>query len=263
MTRIAIIFSLVIMCQHVYQAALATLEWADKPASIEIDNETLHSALERLGKTGGVTIVYDETLAKDIVSGIFTEKPIVDIVARLFKNQNKIIQVYDREEKIILVKTFGTNNYILAGAWEHPGAPGPITLAELRRMHDEQYRAYKDRLADDNEMLEGGMTRAELRNMIEDQYERYQARIADDQLIDGGEMTFGQLHAMHEVQHQVMRDEFSQAYVEEKNMHREQYEKYSQRVRDGTLVFEDGESLSELRKRHQEQYSQYRKRLTQ
>ena len=51
-----------------------------------------------------------------------------------------------------------------------------MTRGEVKALHKKLYAEYKKRIADDNEVLEGGMTRGEVKAMHRRQYEKYKKR---------------------------------------------------------------------------------------
>jgi len=178
--------------------------WLDEPISISFQNETLSKVLKQISEQTGVSIAYDQKLATEKVTGAYQGVKTSDAITRLFKSKNISIQV-NTEKKVIIVKTFGAKNFIWAS--EHKGYQNSskMTLAELEKIHAQQYKEYKDRIANDNEVLEDGITRNELKEMHKLHYLAYKKQISDANAILEDGLTRGELKLLQDKQHLVYR----------------------------------------------------------
>ncbi|MGB5684236.1 MAG: hypothetical protein WBM35_00370, partial [Candidatus Electrothrix sp.] len=142
--------------------------WLNDKVTLRFQDEQMSSVLGNLSEQTGIAILYDEKLADQKVTGHYKAIKFAEAINRLFSENNKSIQVLKNEKKII-VKTFGAKQFILASSTER--APSDqlsddsekMTLAELEKMHRQQYKEYKERISNENEVLEGGMTRGEVK----------------------------------------------------------------------------------------------------
>jgi DNA-directed RNA polymerase subunit N (RpoN/RPB10) len=243
--------------------------------SVQFQEELMSAVLEKISRQTGIAILYDEDLADQKVTGHYKDIKFSEAINRLFSEKNKSIQVFKNEKKII-VKTFGAKNFILALSAEI--APSDqlsddskkMTLAELEKMHRQQYKEYKERIADDSEVLEGGMTRSELKAMHAQQYKEYKKRIADDNEVLEGGMTRGELKAMHAQQYKQYNDriadeneelEGGMTRAELKVMHAQQYKQYNDRIADENEELEGGMTRAELKVMHAQEYNNYKTRI--
>ncbi|MCI5189031.1 MAG: hypothetical protein D3905_04365 [Candidatus Electrothrix sp. AS4_5] len=211
-------------------------EWLNDKVTLRFQEEPMSSVLGKLSQQTGIAILYDEKLAGQKVTGLYKDIKFAEAINRLFSETNKSIQVLKNEKKII-VKTFGAKNFVLAlSAQQVPSSVDKVpdnsekmTLAEVEAMHKRQYKEYKMRLADENEVLEGGLTRAqakerilrdnaqfkqklknedeilegwktraEVRKMIQQEHEKFQKSLSDDSEVipEGGGMNRGQLREL-------------------------------------------------------------------
>lgn len=239
--------------------------WLDNSVTIEFDNLPMKTVLERIGKQAGVSILYDQSLANEKVMGKLHNVKVSDAIDRLFKGRNKIIQV-DDAEKIIVVKTFGTKNFIWAGP-EHKTSP--ITLAELDEMHALQYQQYKNSLTDENRIYDDGITMGELNAMHAQQYAEYKARHENDDEIVLDGVTRGELNALHRKQYEaykagssnedeIILDGITRAELDK--MHKQQQREYSNSSLDSNAIIPGlGISRGQLDEIHKQQYEAYKK----
>ncbi|MCI5139442.1 MAG: hypothetical protein D3922_13755, partial [Candidatus Electrothrix sp. AR1] len=172
-------------------------EWLDDKVTIRFQEEAMSTVLGKIAQQTSIAILYDEKLSNQKVTGYYKNIKFSEAINRLFSEKNKSIQVFKNEKKII-VKTFGAKQFILASSAEiAPSSIQPsedskkMTLAELEKMHKQQYKEYKERISNENEVLEGGMTRGELKAMHKKQYEDYKKSISDDNEMLEGIMTRG------------------------------------------------------------------------
>ncbi|MCI5130604.1 MAG: hypothetical protein D3904_03580 [Candidatus Electrothrix sp. EH2] len=211
------------------------VEWLDDPVTIRFQDELMSVVLGKISQQSGVAILYDEKLADQKVTGYYKGIKFSEAINRLFSEKNKSIQVF-RNEKKIIVKTFGAKQFVLAGnvpdSTDSEDESEGMTLAELRKMHARQYKEYRERIADDNEVLEGGMTRGEVRKMQEEQYSSFQKRLSG---YSGPE--------------------------EVKKMQNKQYEKFQLRLSDDNFIVEGDMTQAEVRAIQEKQYRNYQKKL--
>jgi uncharacterized protein YbaA (DUF1428 family) len=258
-------------------AAENTSVWLNVPVTVRFQNESLNKVLGDISRQAGVVLFFDQALADKKVSGSYKDVKLSEAINRLFSEENKSIQVF-RGEKKIIIKTFGAKKFVQAGtelpdqgdtvSQEEAEGEG-MTLAELKKMHRQQYKEYKKRIADDNEVLEGGMTRGEVRAMQKKQYEEYKERIAAGNEVFEDGKTLREVKAMHKRQYEEYKErvaagnevfEDGKTLREVKAMHKRQYEKYKKRVAAGNEVFEDGKTLREVKAMHKRQYEEYSNR---
>ena len=246
--------------------------WLDHPVTIRFQGETLGSVLESIAKQTGIAILYDQELANEKVSGNFKNVKASEAITRLFGSKNKSIQV-GKDKKIIIVRTFGAKKFIWAGHSKgiarKDQAFAPMTLGELETLHINQYKKYKERIANENEILEGGMTRSELKAMQEQQHSNYQKRITNDEEVVEGGMTRGELRAMQERQYEANQariadnDEMIEGEItrgELRIMQEQQHRKSIGRTSNVDEILEGGMTRSELRAMQEQQYKEYKKR---
>lgn len=244
--------------------------WLDAPVTIEFSNENLSSALEKISNQTGISILYDEALAKEKVSASYYNVKAVEAINRLFAGKNKSLSFND-EKKAIIVKHFGAKGYVWATGQEVESAADAefgkkMTLADLERLHEQQFIEYKKRLANDDEILEGGMTRGEVKVMHEQQHKEYKhSLLVDDTLLEGG-MTLGELKNMHEQQMKEFKkqitnnDEMLESGItrgELKALHEHQLKKFREKLNNDDVVLDGGITRGELRALHEQQYRAY------
>ncbi|MCW5212359.1 hypothetical protein VU04_05570 [Desulfobulbus sp. TB] len=225
---------------------LGKTEWLNDKVTIRFQEEPMSSVLGKLSQQTGIAILYDEKLAGQKVTGLYKDIKFAEAINRLFSETNKSIQVLKNEKKII-VKTFGAKKFVLASSAQRASSSSPsnqasdnfekMTLADLEKMHRQQYREYKKRITDESEILEGGMTRGEVRTMQKKQYEEYKKRIANDNEILEGGMTRGEVRAMQ----------------------KKQYEEYKKRIANDNEILEGGMTRGEVRAMQKKQYKKYQK----
>ncbi|MCI5164623.1 MAG: hypothetical protein D3903_00695 [Candidatus Electrothrix sp. GM3_4] len=234
----------------------------------------MSAVLGEIAQQTGIAILYDEKLATQKVTGYYKDVKFSEAINRLFSEKNKSIQVFKNEKKII-VKTFGAKQFILAGKDSTSGSANraddseKMTLAELEKMHKQQYSEYKERIADESEVLEGGMTRGEVKVMHKKQYEEYIKRIADDNEVFEGGMTRGEIKKMQEKQYEEFKKriaddnevfEGGMTRGEIKKMQEKQYEEFKKRIADDNEVFEGGMTRGEIKKMQEKQYRNFKER---
>ncbi len=203
---VGICVCLTLLTSNAIAATQKATSWLDKPISISFENEPLSKVLKQISEQTSVSIAYDQELANEKVTGNYQNVKTSDAITRLFRSKNKSIQV-NKAKKIVIVKTFGAKSFIWAGIIQERSAPYPMTLGELKEMHALQYREYKNRVANDSEILKGGITRGEMKAMHAQQYSAYQKKISkDDDMLEGG-ITRGEMKAMHEKQYREIKNE--------------------------------------------------------
>lgn len=216
-------------------------DWLLQRVSMDFRDEKLSVILGNLSKKTGVAILYDEKLVDEKFSGNYKDVKMVEFINRLFHKYNKAI-TYNREKKVVIVETFGSEKYIMATAEGKsseevlPFMDG-MTKAELAELHREQNELYQESLKDKEETVPGleisrgelealqelqnqeyqadlnspdsiipgteGKTRAELQKMQEQQLEEYRKSQEDPEtIIPGMDMTQGELKKLHESQSQ-------------------------------------------------------------
>ncbi|MCI5193654.1 MAG: hypothetical protein D3915_11105 [Candidatus Electrothrix sp. AU1_5] len=251
-------------------------EWLNDKVTLRFQEEPMSSVLGKLSQQTGIAILYDEKLAGQKVTGLYKDIKFAEAINRLFSETNKSIQVLKNEKKII-VKTFGAKNFVLAlSAQSAPVSEfldkeKSMTVADLEKMHRQQYKEYKERIANPNEILEGGMTRGELTAMHKKQNAEYKKRIANNNEVLEGGMTRGELTAMHKRQNaeykkRITNDsevlEGGMTRGELTAMHKKQNAEYKKRIANDNEVLEDGMTRGQLKVMHKQQNDEYKKRIT-
>ncbi|MCP3684043.1 MAG: hypothetical protein GY861_15285 [bacterium] len=203
----------------------------------------MSSVLGKISTQTDIAILYDEKLANLKITGHYKDIKFSEAINRLFSETNKSIQVFKNEKKII-VKTFGAKQFILASSidtgLENPSSENKlVTVAELEKMHKQQYKEYKERIANDNEVFEGGITRGEVRLMHEQQRKQYRKRRANDAEEFEGGITRGEV----------------------RKMHGQQEKQYKKRRADDAEEFEGGVTRGEIRVMHEKQKKAYEKKM--
>jgi type II secretory pathway component GspD/PulD (secretin) len=248
LTKKTSLFLLILFCNVLF-SSLATgqnkTEWLNNKLTIRFQEEPMSSVLGQISAQTGIAILYDEKLAVKKVTGYYKDIEFSEAINRLFSETNKSIQVFKNEKKVI-VKTFGAKQFVLAGKKSSMDSTSRVneskkmTLAELEKIHKQQYKEYQKRIADDNEVLEGVMTRAELKAMHKRQNDAYLKRISENNAILEGGMT---------------RDELE-------TMHKRQNDAYLKRASENNAILEGGMSKKELQDLHEQQGNVYKKRVS-
>ena len=251
-------------------------EWLNDRVTTRFQEEPMSKVLGEIAQQTGIAILYDEKLADQKVTGYYKDVKFSEAINRLFSEKNKSIQVFKSEKKII-VKTFGAKQFILASS--NKTAPDqslnnaePITVGDLEKMHRQQYKEYKERIADENELLElEGMTKKELRFMHEQQYKKNKALIANvNELLEDEEMTRGELRNVQEQQYKKNKEHIANendflkdeemTRKELRNAQEQQYKKNKEHIANENDLFKDeGMTRKELRNVQEQQYEKYKR----
>ncbi|WLE98591.1 MAG: hypothetical protein QTN59_07060 [Candidatus Electrothrix communis] len=239
-------------------------EWLNDKVTVRFQEKPMSTVLGEIAQQTGIAILYDEKLADQKVTGYYKDVKFSEAINRLFRGTNKSIQVFKSEKKII-IKTFGAKQFILVSSDQPSNNVDSVTVGDLQKLHRQQYKEYKERIADDNEVLSGGMTRGEIRTMHEKQYEELQNQIKDDnEVLDGG-MTRGEIRAMHEKQYEELQNQIKDdnevldggmTRGEIRAMHEKQYEELQNQIKDDNEVLDGGMTRGEIRAMHEKQYEE-------
>lgn len=254
---------------NVFSVAAKTTDWLDELVTIRFKDESLNLVLEEISKQTGIAILYEQDLATEKVTVNYKDVKVAAAIGRLFRAKNKSIQV-NKKEKIIIVKTFGAKYFIRTGKVlyaQGKDSSAPATLTELRKLHNLQFKEFKDRIADDNEVLEGGLTRGELRAMHGQQYKAYQIQLDNDDRLLEQRITLGEVRATHKIQKQAyllrLADdnemlEGGMTRGELRGLHEKQFKGYRERLSDNSKQLEGGLTRLELREMHRQQGKKYK-----
>ena len=181
--------------------------WLDEPLTISFQNEPLSKVLKRISERTGVSIAYDQELANEKVTGNYKDLKTSDAITRLFRNKNNTILV-NKEKKIIIVKTFGAKNFLLAKAVDSKDhflqqqiIGTDMTIAELNALNKKQLE-YSQQTIGDDEIIMGssGMTLSDLNNLHLKDLEVLHSTNVDDIKILGSDLTIqevDELSALH------------------------------------------------------------------
>lgn len=174
--------------------------WLDEPLTISFQNEPLSKVLKRISERTGVSIAYDQELANEKVTGNYKDLKTSDAITRLFRNKNNTIQV-NKAKKIIIVKTFGAKNFLLAKAVDSKDhflqqqiMGTDMTIAELNALNKKQLEHSQQTIGDD-EIIMGSsdMTLSDLNNLHLKDLEARQSTNINDIKILGSDMTIQEL----------------------------------------------------------------------
>ncbi|WPD21274.1 MAG: hypothetical protein Q3M24_18295 [Candidatus Electrothrix aestuarii] len=221
-----------------------TAGWLDEKVNIRFQNEAMSKVLGEISQQTGVAILFDEKLASEKVTGYYKNIKFSEAINRLFNEKNKSIQVFKNEKKIT-VKTFGAKQFVLASADEaalgqsSDNSSDGMTLAELEKMHKQQYKEYKARIADENEVVEDGMTRAQLKKIVQKQDRQFKMSLKDD--------------------NEALEDGMTRAQL--KKIVQKQDRQFKMSLKDDNEALEDGMTRAQLKKIVQQQEQQFQKAL--
>jgi hypothetical protein len=194
-----------LLTSNVIAATKKASSWLDEPITISFKNEPLSVVLEQISKRIGVSIAYNQELANEKVTGNYKNVKISDAITRLFRNENNSIQV-NKAKKIIIVKTFGAKNYLLARAVDSKDhflqqqiMGTDMTIAELNALNRKQLE-HPEQTIGDNEVIMGtsGMTLNDLNNLHLQQFETLQSAKIDDIKIMGSDLTIQEIDKLSE-----------------------------------------------------------------
>lgn len=175
------------------KATQKPLDWLSQPIHLRFENQPVAEILQTIGRQAGCSVIYDQKMAGQRVTGDFSGIHIAEAVTHLFKDLNTILQVDDNNRRIT-VKTFGSKNVVSRGSYhtlQH------MTHAELDRFHFDQ----NQQLGVDSEQdPELGITRRELDTMHAIQQDSFAAEVCDEEPVFEQGMTRAQLNAMHKQQ---------------------------------------------------------------
>ncbi|MCI5124964.1 MAG: hypothetical protein D3925_10910 [Candidatus Electrothrix sp. AR5] len=240
--------------------------WLNDRVTIRFQEKPMSIVLGKISQKTGIAILYDENLSNQKVTGHYKDIKFSEAIDRLFSEKNKSIQVFKNEKKII-VKTFGAKQFILAPSGEtvpgkSSGKKESISVADLEKIHRQQYKEYKEWLADNNEVLDGGMTRGEIKALHESQYKDYKKHIDNPNELVDQRMTRGELKALHDRQAQEYRkyiandDEVLDGGMTRgaiKAMHKRQAKEFKKYIANDNEILEGGMTRGEIRLMHQQQ----------
>jgi len=202
---------IILLTSNVIAATKKARSWLDEPITISFKNEPLSKVLEQISERIGISIAYNQELANEKVTGNYKDVKTSDAITRLFRNKNNSIQV-NKAEKIIIVKTFGAKNYLLARAVDSKDhllqqqiLGTDITIAELNALNKKQLE-HSEQTIGDNEIIMGtsGMTLNDLNNLHLQQFETLHSSNIDDIKIMGSGLTIQEI------------DKLSEQYIQEK-----------------------------------------------
>ncbi|CAK8723790.1 hypothetical protein H206_02390 [Candidatus Electrothrix aarhusensis] len=186
--------------------------WLNDKVTIRFQEESMSAVLGGIAQQTGIAILYDEKLAGQKVTGYYKNVKFSEAINRLFSEKNKSIQVFKSEKKIV-VKTFGAKQFILATSGKiTPDQPvdeaETMTVADLEKMHKRQYKEYKERIADDNEIItDDKLTRAELRKFHKKQLQEIAQREQDPNYRDPfSKMARSEVQALHAKQYREIQE---------------------------------------------------------
>lgn len=183
-------------------------EWLNDKVTLRFQEEPMSSVLGKLSEQTGIAILYDEKLAGQKVTGLYKDIKFAEAINRLFSETNKSIQVLKNEKKII-VKTFGAKNFVLAlSAQSAPVSEfldkeKSMTVADLNKLHKEQYEEYLKSIKNANIVIPGiNLTRGELDKINRKQYDEYLEKKNNENIIvPGSNTTLKELNKLNSEQY--------------------------------------------------------------
>ncbi|RWX52476.1 hypothetical protein VU01_10071, partial [Candidatus Electrothrix marina] len=156
--NLSIVFITLLSCMLLSTLAAGQnqAEWLNDKVTVRFQEEPMSTVLGEIAQQTGIAILYDEKLADQKVTGSYKEIKFSEAINRLFSETNKSIQVFKNEKKII-VKTFGAKQFVLASSAEDVpnnflSEDKLITAVELQKMQRQRYNEYRKRIANDNEV---------------------------------------------------------------------------------------------------------------
>ncbi|CAK8715318.1 hypothetical protein KKHLCK_04420 [Candidatus Electrothrix laxa] len=275
--------SAIILCFLLLSCMVSTLAigqdktgWLNDRVTIRFQEEPMNTVLGKIAQQTGIAILYDENLSDQKVTGYYKDIKFSEAINRLFSQKNKSIQVFKNEKKII-VKTFGAKQFVLIGQDERnqvqvqqSAGEKQMTLAELEKLHKQQYKEYKEWIASDNEILVEGMTRKQIQEMAEQQDKEYMKRLADENEVMTNGMTRKQIREMAEQQdkeymkrladeNELMADGMTRKQIRE--IAEQQDKEYIEGLTDENNVMADGMSKKQIQKRAEQQDEKYNEQI--
>jgi type II secretory pathway component GspD/PulD (secretin) len=242
-------------------------KWTNARVDLSFQNAPLHSVLSQIHDQTGISVVFDETLANNMVTGAY-KTDALDAIERLFRDMNIIIQV-DGKTRTIVVRTFGVQRYLVVGAKNLVE-----TFADLDALHASQKEEIKKILSDESAVVEdGGITLNQLREIHRQQQVEIHNLVSDESAyVEEGGVTLGQLRDMHrrqldEIQRLASDDsrfveEVGVSLGELRELHSQQQKEKETILRDGSQRDEDGMTRDELRALHSSQKKLIREMLS-
>lgn len=209
--------------------------WIEEPVTVRFQNKPLGKVLGIISQQTGIAIFFDQELSDEKVTCDYKNVKVSDAINRLFSDKNKSIQL-NKEQKSIFIKTFGAKNFIRAETHHQQFNSLKMKPADIKKMHAKQYKEYKERIADEQEVLEGGKIRAEIKEMHRQHEQAYRAGVTN------GKMILENGKSRNDVRKE----------------HSEQYQDYLDLISDDNRVLEGGSTRGQIRKEHQKQVSEYK-----
>lgn len=258
-----LLIATMLMPDNVFSTTAKENGWLDKQVTMQFQSEPLSNVLAEITQQTGISIIYNLELANEKVNINYKDIKASDAITRLFKGKNIVIQI-NNQENIIIVKTFGAKNFISSSPIKGQESSSQMTLAQLEDLHSQQYKEYKERISDDNEVIMGGMTRAAIRAMQKKQSQQYEDRIDNDDVEVFG-TTFGKLRTMHEQQYTEYQEQISNANEvlignitrgELGVMQEKQSNLYKERLANDEILI-GNKTSRELDTLHRQQYREY------
>lgn len=181
--------------------------WFEQKMNLECNGRTIEEVLKEVSAFFKTKIIYQAKVAKVPIHCSYSNLTAEQILSRLFKDQNKAIQLELAPERMIIVQIFGESKYNIVssdGSTKTEILPflADMTNEDLARMQKEQYRLYKKELANTEAIIpEVGLTRQELAILHQNQIQQYEILKNDpNQIIEGTNLTRQQLQEIHKKQ---------------------------------------------------------------
>jgi len=207
-------------------------EWLDEPVSLDFQNESYQKVLNEISQQTGITIIFDENLAKEKTTCNVSDIRVIDVISRIFKGKNKIIQT-NKGKKIVIIETFGASSFISSSNSSKQDLKPPMPEEELTTLHEQQKTEIIARTTNNDEILADGTTLGELRAIHKHQSIEIKNRLNNrDELIENG-ITLRELNKLHDKQN---------------------LEIQSRLINEDSLV-DKGITLRELRELHNKEYT--------
>lgn len=174
--------------------------WLDEPLTISFQKEPLSEVLKQISERTGVSIAYDQELANEKVTGNYKNVKISDAITRLFRDKNNTILV-NKAKKLIIVKTFGAKNFLLAKAvaskdhiLQQQVMGTDMTIPELNAQNKKQLEHSQQTIGDDEVIMgSSGIKLSDLNNLHLQHLETLHSTNINDIKILGSDMTIQEL----------------------------------------------------------------------
>ncbi|WP_339138575.1 MAG: hypothetical protein WGN25_09740 [Candidatus Electrothrix sp. GW3-4] len=234
--------------------------WLNDTVTVRFQEEPMSAVLGKISQQTGIAILYDEKLADQKVTGHYKDIKFSEAINRLFSDKNKSIQVFKNEKKII-VKTFGAKQFILAGdtpmsTKEHLHVDN-LSLDEIRTLQVSQYNEFRNQISDENEIIAKDMTRSQLKAFIKNQNKQFKDSLKNENEVVTKNKTRAQLRMFVSKQNKAFENsllndeeqigENGETRLQLREFIQDQDLKFNNTLTEGEQLVVDGKTRNELK----------------